>query len=99
MLTDEGGFKERLAFSLGLLAFEEFGNCLFDILHLSIGIFLKLLRIKVRTSTELQDLFTERVADGVVDLEVRLVDNIIQGSPCKVTQQDRLRIGLRLEAS
>ena len=73
------------------------GDRLLDILHLSVGVFLELLGIEVRTRAELQDLLTEGVADGVVGMEVRLVDDVVQGCPREVTQQDGLSVCLWLE--
>ena len=68
-------------------------------LHLQEGIFLELLGIELRTGTELQCLFTEGVADGVVWMIVSLVDDIIQGGTGEVSQEDGLRVGRGLQSS
>ena len=77
---------------------EELGYRLLDIRNLDEGISLELLGIEILTSAELQGLLVKRVANGVVDLEPRLVDDVVECCSCKVTQENGLRIGSRFQS-
>ena len=71
---------------------------LLDILHLPEGILLELSGVEVWTGAELQGLFAERVANGIVGMKVGLVDDIVQCGTCKITQENGLTVGCRLQS-
>ena len=67
-------------------------------LYLLQGIALKLSRTEVLTSTELQGLLAERCAQHIAKVSIKVMDDFVQSRTSKVTQQNGLGIGCRLQA-
>ena len=72
-------------------------DCLADVRHLALGIGLELGGLEVIARTELQGLLAERTAQHVTKVGIGIVDNPVKCCTGKITQQDRLCIGWRLQ--
>ena len=95
-LADKRGLHQS-TFSLTVV-FKQDIHSLTDIRFLLLGISLETHTVKATTRTELQGLFAERLAQRVSKRCCRTVYQVVEGCSCKVTQQDRLRIGTCIQA-